>query len=238
LKVIGAGFGRTGTLSLKAALDELGFGPVCHGQDIIYRPTHVVGWRDYYRKGTADWQRMYRRFGSAIDFPVSCAWKELAAEFPDAKIILTVRDPERWWKSTSETIYPSPRALIPKYAVAIYPLTKWYLEWVEGLVWDGLFEGRFEDREFAIKVFERHIADVKATADPDRLLVYNVAEGWGPLCEFLGVPQPNHPFPKVNDTAQMKRWNRMVALTYHTLPPLSAAAIAYGGYRLVRALRS
>jgi hypothetical protein len=238
LEVIGAGFGRTGTLSLRAALDELGYGPVCHGVDIAFRPTHVLGWRKYYRTGQADWRKMYKRFRSAIDYPVCCAWKELAAEYPDAKIILTTRDPDRWWESTNETIYPGPREVVPDWSIKAFPLVAAYVEFVEGIVWEGLFDGRFSDKEHAIKVFERHIEDVKATADPDRLLVYNVAEGWGPLCEFLNVPVPSSPFPHVNDKAELQRWNKLVATLYRLIPPVTLVAGGYGAYRFVRARRA
>jgi hypothetical protein len=237
LKVIGAGFGRTGTASLKKALEDLGFGPVSHGVDIIFRPHQVLAWQGYHRTGTADWDRVYKRFRSAIDFPVPCAWQDLAAHYPDAKIILTVRDAEKWYRSTSETIFPGPRTVTPDWAMVWFPLTRAYVEFVEGLVWDGLFDGRFADKDHAIKVFEQHIEEVKATADPDRLLVYDVAQGWGPLCEFLGVPEPDAPFPHINDTAQMQRWNRMVALTYQAVPPVTAALTALGAFGWIRRRR-
>jgi hypothetical protein len=234
LKVIGAGFGRTGTSSLKRALEIVGYGPVSHGVDIIFRPNHVLAWQGYYRTGTANWDRIYKRFRSAIDFPVPCAWQDLAAHYPDAKIILTVRDPEKWYRSTADTIYPGPREVLPEWTLVWFPLCRAYTEFVEGLVWDGLFDGRFTDKDHAIKVFEQHIEDVKATADPDRLLVYDVAEGWGPLCEFLGVPVPNEPFPHVNDTAEMQRWNRIVGTGYRAIPPVTAALTALGAYAWVR----
>ena len=105
LRVVGAGFGRTGTLSLKVALEELGFGPTYHMQEVMRRPAHVEMWLRYARTGEEDWDDLFSGFESGVDFPVSCAWDRLAARYPDAKVILTVRDPQAWWASTASTIY-------------------------------------------------------------------------------------------------------------------------------------
>jgi hypothetical protein len=227
LKVIGAGFGRTGTLSLKTALEQLGFGPVYHGEDIHFRPVQAFAWRKYYRTGTTNWDRIFTDRRSALDYPVCCAWRDLAEHYPNAKIILTVRDPQKWWTSTNETIYPA-QDVLPAWWRRYEPMARAYVEFFDGLVWDGLFDGRFADREHAVKVFEQHVADVKATADPDRLLVFDVAEGWGPLCEFLGVAEPSHPFPHLNDTQKMKRLVTMMRVSSRVGPPLALAGAALG----------
>jgi hypothetical protein len=226
LKVIGAGFGRTGTLSLQRALDDLGFGRTYHGEDILIRPTHIRAWQQAAHGQPVDWDKVFKRFGSAVDFPVCNLWRELAAHYPDAKLILTVRDPEAWYRSTHDTIW-SARTMLPRYMRKAIPTTRWYVDWADTILWDGIFDGRFEDKDFAIKVFEQHIADVKATADPDRLLVYQVSEGWGPLCEFLGVPVPDHEFPRLNDTARMRRTIIGYKVGSRAIPPIAAAGAAF-----------
>lgn len=233
LKVIGAGFGRTGTLSLKKALEDLGFGRVYHGEDIILRPHHYYYWRRVHRTGRGDWDKIFKGFSSALDYPVCSLWQTLAEYYPNAKIILTVRDPERWWASTANTIYPA-RDVLPAWWKATIPTTRAYHQFTEGLLWDGIFDGRFLDKDHAIGVFNRHIEEVKAKADPDRLLVFRVAEGWEPLCGFLGVPVPDRPFPHVNDTERMKRWLTVTRIGTRVGPPLTAAATAWGIARLLR----
>jgi hypothetical protein len=224
LQVIGAGFGRTGTLSLQAALDELGFGPTYHMNEVVRRPSHVAAWLRYARTGEVDWDQLFEGFGAGVDFPVSCVWEELAAHYPDAKVVLTVREPQGWWTSTDTTIYPT-RTMFPRWLQRLVPTTARWLEMVDRLVWDGLFDGRFEDREHAIAVFEQHIADVQAACPAERLLVVNVAEGWEPLCAFLDVPVPEHPFPRLNDAKSLRR--RFTAIRWGTraLPVGVAAAV-------------
>lgn len=225
LQVIGAGFGRTGTLSLKRALDELGFGPTYHMDEVVRRPSHIESWLRYARTGEVNWDELFSGFGSGVDFPVSCVWEELAAYYPDAKIVLTIRDPHSWWTSTATTIYPT-RTMFPRWLMRLAPVTGRWIEMGERLVWDGIFDGRFADRDHAIAVFERHRANVEATCPPDRLLVFDVAEGWAPLCAFLDVPIPDRPFPRLNDARTLQR--RFTALRWGTraAPVVAAALIA------------
>ena len=223
LQVVGAGFGRTGTLSLKRALDELGFGPTYHMEEVVRRPSHVAAWLGYARTGEVNWDEIFAGFGSAVDFPVSCVWDELATHYPDAKIVLTVRDPQSWWTSTATTIYPA-RTMFPAWLLRLAPITARWVEMVDRLVWDGLFDGRFADRDHAVAVFERHVADVEAACSPDRLLVFDVGQGWAPLCAFLDVPIPDRPFPRLNDARTLQR--RFAALRWGTRAvPLGVAAL-------------
>lgn len=204
MKVIGAGFGRTGTRSFKRALEDLGLGPTYHMQEVMRRPSHIQQWRRFARTAEADWDALFSGFGSGVDYPVSCVWEELASHYPDTKVVLTVRDPEQWWESTASTIYRF-RTAFPAWMLRSVPTTRHFVEMVDRLVWDGLFDGRFPDREHAIGVFERHIEHVRATCPPDRLLVFDVSEGWDPLCSFLGLPVPPHPFPHLNDAKVTRR---------------------------------
>ena len=222
LQVVGAGFGRTGTLSLKRALDELGFGPTYHMEEVVRRPSHVGHWLRYARTGEVNWDEIFSGFCSGVDFPVSCVWEELAAYYPDAKIVLTIRDPKSWWTSTKTTIYPT-RTMFPRWLMQLAPVTGRWVEMVDRLVWDGIFDGRFTDRSHAVAVFERHVANVEATCPPDRLLVFDVAEGWEPLCSFLDVRIPNRPFPRLNDAKALRR--RFAAMRWGTrAAPVAAAA--------------
>ncbi len=225
MQVIGAGFGRTGTLSLKRALEELGFGPTYHMQEVMRQPSHVQQWLDFADTGNADWDALFAKFGSGVDYPVSCVWEELAAHYPDAKVILSVRDPERWWDSTNSTIYGFRSAFSPWFQRAV-PTTRRFVEMVERLVWQGVFEGQFADREHAVGIFNRHIEHVRSTCPPERLLVFNVAEGWEPLCEFLQVPVPDRPFPHLNDTKETRRAVTFVRWGTRAAPAVVGAGLA------------
>jgi hypothetical protein len=210
VKVIGAGFGRTGTASLKAALELLGYGPCYHMSAVIAQPYRVRQWLDVGEGRSRDWDEIFAGFQSALDWPAAAYWRELAAHHPDAKVILTVRDPERWWDSVSETIFrsalaerrlPLRRRLIRGLVALRAPDFALYPRMARATVMDRVFDGRIDDREHAIEVFERHVAEVRATIAADRLLVFESKEGWGPLCAFLGVPVPEKPFPQVNERA-------------------------------------
>jgi hypothetical protein len=194
VQVIGAGFGRTGTLSFKRALE-------------------------------VDWDDLFERFGSGVDYPVSCVWEDLATHYPDAKVVLTVRDPQRWWESTISTIYGFRTAFAPWLQRAV-PLTGQFVEMVDLLVWDGLFDGKVTDRAHAVEVFEQHIEHVRKTCPPERLLVFDVADGWQPLCEFLDVPVPRRPFPHLNDAKVTRRVVAAVRWGTRAAPLVATSAVA------------
>lgn len=204
LQVIGAGFGRTGTLSMQRALDDLGFGPTYHMNDVFRNPSHVQRWLDYGETGTADWNSLFGKYRATVDFPACCAWQELYEQYPEAKVVLTVRDPASWWESTSTVLYPT-RTLYPGWLTRAVPFTQRWLNMVDRLVWSGTFDGRFQDKAYAMGVFSEHIEAVKAHCAPERLLVFEVAQGWQPLCEFLDVPVPDKPFPHLNDAKSLQR---------------------------------
>lgn len=231
MRVVGAGFGRTGTLSLRAALEELGFGRTYHMQEVMRRPSHVGKWLRFARTGEVDWDDLFAGFGSGVDFPVSCVWEELAAHYPDAKVVLTVRDPRRWWASTESTIYQF-RTAFPAWMRRTVPITGQFIEMVDRLVWDGLFDGRFLDQQHAIAVFEGHIEYVKKTCPPERLLVFDVREGWQPLCDFLDVPVPDRPFPHLNEAKVTHRVAAGLRYGSRALPVVATAAALGVGARI------
>jgi hypothetical protein len=195
LEVIGAGFGRTGTLSLKLALERLGFGPCHHMLELFENPGQLPLWEQAAQDGTADWDELYRGYRATVDWPGARFWRQLAGHCPQARVILTVRDPQRWYESAADSIYRAASAPAPEADAAIRQMRR-----VTGqLVWDGEFGGRFGDAEHAVKVFNEHNEAVRRAIPADRLLVFEVSEGWEPLCGFLGVPVPDEPFPHSND---------------------------------------
>ena len=195
LEVIGAGFGRTGTMSLKVALEELGFGPCYHMIEVFEHPEHVSLWEAAIRGEPLDWEKIFGSYQAAVDWPTAAFYNELMKVYPHAKVLLTIRDPEKWYESTKNTLYPTEFASEPS------PIMRMAAK----LLWEQTFDGNFEDRRYAIEVFKRHNEEVKKHVPPERLLVYEVKEGWKPLCEFLGVEIPEEkPFPHLNDTEAFK----------------------------------
>ena len=197
--IIGAGFGRTGTSSLQAALNQLGFGPAYHMREVFTVPGHSELWREA-KRGKGDWQTIFKNYNSNTDFPGCCFYKELMEAFPNHKVILTVRDFDNWYKSTSETIY--------QVQFAFFGVLKFlhlsHRKMINEVIWDGVFDGKFCDKAYAKKKYDAHIEEVKKVVPADKLLVFSVKEGWGPLCDFLEVPVPTNEFPRLNDSEEFK----------------------------------
>ena len=194
LSVIGAGFGRTGTLSIKMALEQLGVGRCYHMVEVFEHPQHIAVWRAAADGQPVDWDALLAGYGAAVDWPACHFWRQLMDHFPDAKVLLTVRDAERWYQSAYDTIY---QAMIGSLPIDD-PVARSQREMAAKIVLEDTFGGRFEDRAHAIAVYERHNAEVRRAVLPARLLVYELGEGWEPLCRFLGKPVPAEPFPRVN----------------------------------------
>jgi len=191
LKVIGAGFGRTGTLSLKIALEHLGFGPCYHMVEVFKNP-EAPGWWIDAADGNPNWSRIFEGYGACVDWPGTTFYAALAEVYPDAKVILTERDPEAWFRSSQATIFPN--ATPPDTDV---PFDRMFRK-----VIGRLFDNRMRDHDKVIEVFNRHNAEVRRRIPPHRLLVYQVEQGWEPLCRFLGVATPTIPMPKMNTTEE------------------------------------
>ena len=238
MKVIGAGFGRTGTMSLKVALETLGFDPCYHMTEVFAHPEHTGFWISAWRGEPADWDGVLGGYEAAVDWPACTFYEELMERHPDAKVILSVRDPERWYESVRNTIYEL-SVVIPRHPIYRigYKLVSFFVlggsgnvDLADEIIWQGTFDGSFEDKHHAIEVFERHNAVVQQRVPENRLLVYDVKAGWGPLCEFLGVDVPDEPFPRTNDTAEMRRRLRIVKAISIAVPVtltlLSGAALA------------
>lgn len=201
LKVVGAGFGRTGTLSLKNALEKLGFGPCYHMMEVFPRADHAAMWHRLASGHPMDWDLIFRDFRATVDWPGARWWREIAGRYPDAKVLLSVRDPEAWYKSMSDTIYQLMTLPLHDGVPENFRLLS---EMVRKAILADTFDNRFEDEAHAIEVFKRHNQEVRDAIDRARLLVFDVREGWAPLCRFLEVPIPDEPFPRLNDSATMQ----------------------------------
>ena len=241
MEVIGAGFGRTGTMSLKVALEKLGFGPCYHMTEVFANPQHVELWEAAARGEPLDWGEVFRDYRATVDWPAAAFYEELLERYPGAKVILTVRDPERWYESARSTIYNVQNvASSPVFSLAalfvprLRHLRRAALM-AANLVWNRTFDGRFEDRIHAIEVFERWNEEAKERVPPDNLLVYEVKEGWEPLCEFLGVDVPkDKPFPHLYDAETFKKMiRRRLALTV----AVPTVAVSLAGLALLRLRR-
>lgn len=198
LSIIGAGFGRTGTLSLKAALEMLGYGPCYHMIEVFAHPEHIELWNAA-EAGEFHWDEIFAGFHAAVDWPACGFWQPLLKHYPDAKVILTLRDPDRWYESALKTIYSVTHRQLSADAL---PIMQAQQAMTAKLIWEGTFGGRFADRDHAIAIFNAHNETVKATVPADRLLVFEARQGWEPLCAFLDCAIPDTPFPNVNSTEE------------------------------------
>ena len=192
LEVIGAGFGRTGTMSLQRALEILGFGPCYHFTEVLRR-SHASTWLKVLDGKPANWDHIYTGYKATVDWPGVMYYRELADHFPDARVILTVRDPADWHASICAALLPLRGTL-----VRWLPWTGKLARLTDQVIWQGTFAGRAAEREFAVARFEQHNRKVRESIAADRLLVLDVRDGWPPLCRFLDCEVPDVPFPRTN----------------------------------------
>jgi sulfotransferase family protein len=195
LRVIGAGFGRTGTMSLKLALERLGLGP-CYHMTEVFKSSEAAGYWEAAADGKpVDWEQVFAGYRSSVDWPGATFYRELADAYPHAKVILTVREPEAWFKSTQATIFARD---IPDDSQE--PWERMALKVIA-----DLFDRQMHDKKKLIDVYEHHNEAVQREIAPDRLLVYEVSQGWQPLCDFLRVSVPAEPMPRVNTTEEFQQ---------------------------------
>jgi len=201
LQVVGAGLGRTGTMTLKNALEMLGFGPCHHMYEVIQHPEQAPFWERAARGEPMDWEEMFANYRSSCDWPSCAFYKELAARYPSAKVILTLRNPHAWYKSICNTILPAMKGplLLPDGSRVGPPG-----DFAPLLIGERTFGNNFEEAHM-VSVFNRHNEEVKRAIQPERLLVFEAAHGWEPLCQFLGVPLPSEPFPLTNTTDEFRK---------------------------------
>lgn len=197
LKIIGAGFGRTGTTSLKEALERLGFDKCYHMFEVMRHPDHMQQWQSAHRGEGVDWDALFQGYQAAVDWPSCNFWREQMAYYPDAKVILSLRDPERWYNSVMNTIYKSSVAMRDASA----PQSNMVFE----LIWDGIFEGRMEEKEFVIGKYLEHNQQVRDDVPAERLLEFDPVQGWEPLCAFLDCPVPDEEYPRLNTSEDFRK---------------------------------
>lgn len=198
LEVIGAGFGRTGTHSLAEALVKLGFGPCYHMLELHWHPEHTSTWMAALDGAQIDWRAFFEPYRSTVEWPAVSFLPHILPFFPQAKVILTLRDSDEWFESANASIFDG-------LEMSAYNPDPRYRErgsLSRRLILEGVFSGRQREREHAIAVYEQHIADVIEIVPAERLLRYHVREGWRPLCEFLGVGVPSESFPYRNKRAE------------------------------------
>ncbi|MCV2867124.1 sulfotransferase family protein [Defluviimonas sp. WL0002] len=188
LQVIGTGFGRTGTESMRLALNRLGFGPTHHMHEVNADPKQKAMWRALMKGAKPDWDLIFNGYGACVDWPSAHWWRDLVAYYPEAKVILTHRSAESWWKSFERTILQVYRtARDPDSFAAFLPT---------------VLGGDPADRDTAIAAYRRNVEDVLSAVPNGRLLVHELGSGWEPLCDFLGVGVPDEPYPVSNNAEQ------------------------------------
>jgi Sulfotransferase domain len=204
LRVIGAGLGRTGTHSLKQALEQLLDAPCYHMLEVFGRPDDIPVWQRALDDDPPDWHEFLADFGAAVDWPVAAFWSELSAAFPDAMVLLSTRDTAGWWTSASRTIFEvTQRATPPDDPVMVTQMA----------MVRTLFERRFtpgwRDEATAKAAYEEHNRTVRATVPAERLVEWHPGDGWAPICAALGVAVPREPFPHVNTTSEFRAMTRL-----------------------------
>lgn len=212
MQVIGAGFGRTGTKSLQKALESLGYGKCYHMTELFTHPEHVHYWRKAHNKEKVAWSELFQGYQSIVDFPGSLYLDQLASAYPDAKIVLTIRDPDKWYQSVKKTIYSFDPGVMVKLKVLLkFPFSAKarnflkVLKFNDDSIWNGIFLGDFENEERMKQIFLSHIEEVKEKYK-DRLLVFNAGDGWESLCNFLDKPVPSEPYPHSNKGEDFHSW--------------------------------
>ena len=192
LTVIGTGFGRTGTDSMREALNMLGFGPCHHMIEVNTHDEQKRLWRALAKGKNAGWDALFAGYRSCVDWPSAYYWRELIQVYPNAKVLLTYRSPESWWESFEKTILAGIAHSTEPDALG------------NTLIRDQVFGGRPQDRALALERYQANVDAVRSTVPKERLLVHHLGDGWEPLCKHLGVPVPSEPYPTRNATAEFR----------------------------------
>lgn len=207
MRVVGAGLPRTGTLSLKAALERLLGGPCYHMSELFAHPEHAATWADAAEGQPVDWPEFLDGYAASVDVPAAMLWRELSAAFPDAVVLLSTREsPGQWWDSMDKTIFPRVRereeAVRGEGPVGGPPEMRDVMRMFGALT--GGFAAYADNRDGGMAWYERYNAEVRAAVPAGRLVEWRAVDGWGPLCAALGVPVPDEPFPRVNSSEEFQ----------------------------------
>jgi hypothetical protein len=208
MKLIGAGMPRTGTLTQKMALEMLGLGPCYHMVDVLADLDQAALW-ERALQGEMHWPEIFAGYQSTVDWPGGYFYRELADHYPDAKVLLSVRDPEAWERSVRETVWAvrngeSLIRLLSSAQAHVNPQWRGFLKMIDALLWKGAgtFAAGHAEPAQMIDAMLAHNEAVKRDIPAERLLVWSVSEGWEPLCDFLEVPVPGVPLPHINDRTE------------------------------------
>lgn len=193
VKVINAGVGRTGTMSLKIALEQLLGGKCHHMVEMFGNEEQIAGWIGAIEGRPTDWDVLLRDYVAQVDWPGASLWPELSAAFPDALVMLSTRDPESWYRSASDTIFNG---------LGADGLGPWFTA-VNRMLAER-FSTDYANKDAMIAAFEKHNDAVRQAIPADRLLEWQAADGWAPICERLGLPVPDAPFPVANTTEDFR----------------------------------
>ncbi|MGI8430426.1 MAG: sulfotransferase family protein [Solirubrobacteraceae bacterium] len=227
MKLIGVGLPRTATLTQKVALEMLGIGPCYHMVNVLADLKLIELWRDAL-EGRPDWERIFAGFQSTVDWPGGFFYKDLIEAYPEAKVLLSVRDPAAWERSMRETVWgvihgDTLMCHLSLARAAVDPQWRSFIELLKALLWEGsgTLAERHAERDGLIEAMHRHTEEVRRAVPAERLLVWNVTEGWEPLCEFLQVEVPAVPMPHVNDSREFGE--RVIEMAMGTLTQWWAA---------------
>lgn len=243
LEILGAGFGRTGTYSLRTALNRLGY-PCYHMSEVLENPanrSHLDFWHRvaFAEPGSQhDWNRVFAGYRATMDNPGCCVWRELLAAHPQARVILTLhpRGPHAWYESTLETIYAPERMWQFSLVTWFYPRARRFRQMSRRLIWGRSLARSMDDRNAAVARYQAHIEDVRAAVPPEQLLIFSADQGWEPLCRFLGTAVPDEPFPRVNERHEIQAKFRGVARGVYASLAMIALAVGGGGWLAVNRL--
>lgn len=197
MQLVGAAFPRTGTMSTRAALEILGLGKSYHMQEVFLNPEHMAIWEQAADGRMLDWKTFLGDYAATLDGPACFYWREILDYFPDARVLLVRRDPTDWYRSMKDTIFPT----LVSGPLAREPA----IRMIRHLLLDKVLHSKFEDEAYTVQKYLDYCKEVDSSAPPEKLLVYDVAECWGPLCAFLGLPEPNVPFPAKNTSAEFRK---------------------------------
>lgn len=211
MKLIGVGFGRSGTMSLKGALEQLGADPCFHMIDLIMgenRERDLPKWQKVADGEQVDWEDVFDGWEATVDWPGCTRWREVVAAFPEAPVLLNYRDFEGFYKSCQNTILAVKQAAMAGELTpdaSREPPSPILWEVIEKLIWQGDFQGRFDDKEWVRQMYYDRIETIKNEVPSDRLIVWELGkDGWEPLADALGVPVPDEPFPHLHDTNEFR----------------------------------
>ena len=199
IRLIGAGMWRTGTVSLRAALGQLGL-PAHHMTEVMQQPQQISDWLRIVRGAQPQWSSLLAGYAATLDWPSLAFWPELIAAYPQAIVLLSTRPAAEWWRSIEQTVLVS----APTVANARMPWDHLVVE-----LFERYFVSRFPSRAAALKAYREHNAAVRTAVPFNRLLEWQPSDGWLPLCRALHVPMPSNPFPHLNTTADYRRHHRI-----------------------------